>query len=154
MSIGTAGHIALLVFDATAGQRMSVAFSAGTFGTCGLNATLYDPHGMTVASAGCVGGSGFMDTATATSSGTYELLLAAQGTATGSSTVQLYKVPADAGGPITAGGSAVTVTTGTPGQNAALTFAGSAGQRVFVNFTADSYACCPGVKLLKPDGST
>jgi len=44
-------------------------------------------------------------------------------------TLTLYDVAADVTGSITPGGSAVTVTISVPGQNAGVTFSGTAGRR-------------------------
>jgi hypothetical protein len=70
----------------------------------------------------------------------------------------LYDVPADITGTIVAGGSAVTVTTNTPGQNALLTFNGTANQRVFLKVTGVSMSGGSNnwvtVSIKKPDGTT
>ena len=85
-------------------------------------------------------------------SGTYTIYLNPQSKATGSITLQLYAVPADASGSITIGGPAVTVTTTVPGQNASLTFSGTAGQQATVHATGNTMGC-ETTSLLKPDGS-
>ncbi len=58
---------------------------------------------------------------------------------------------------ITSGGAPVTVTIATAGENAALTFTGAAGQRVFVGFSNNTIAnnqCCNTIAYIKkPDGS-
>jgi hypothetical protein len=58
---------------------------------------------------------------------------------------------------ITPGGPAVTVTTTTPGQNAALTFAGAAGQRVSLRGTdgmvGQVSGCDVRVRIESPDGT-
>ncbi|MFL6138987.1 MAG: beta strand repeat-containing protein, partial [Frankiaceae bacterium] len=156
VSIPTAGKIGLLVFDLPLGQRASVSLSGGTFGSCGLNATVLDPRSKTVTSTSCVGSSGFLDVFGGTSGGTYELLLAAQSTATGSISVTVNTVPADASAALTIDGAAQTVTTTAAGQNASLTFTGSAGQRVQLKFSGSTYPsnCCdPTERLYRPDGS-
>src|SRR5207244_5601428 len=80
---------------------------------------------LTVASSGT-----FVDTKTLPLSGTYTIVVDPQSTYTGSMTLTLYDVPADVSSTITPGGAAVSVATTVPGQNASLTFTGSAGQRV------------------------
>jgi len=99
---------------------------------------------------------GFIDTITLPTAGTYRIVIDPLGAVTGSITLTLYDVPADAGGPITAGGSSVVVTTATPGQNGSLTFTGTAGQRISLAGTAatgynQTFSCDLNVTILKPD---
>ncbi|MEU7618286.1 IPT/TIG domain-containing protein, partial [Micromonospora rifamycinica] len=154
--IPSAGDIALVVFDLAEGQRASVHLADGTFGSCGIStAKLLDPFGRTAASAGCVGATGFIDTVTARTAGTYTLLLAASSTATGSISATVREVPADATAGTTAGGEAVTVTTTVPGQNGGVTFAGSTGQRVSVKLSGGTYGTYnAAVTLRRPGGGT
>jgi hypothetical protein len=64
---------------------------------------------------------------------------------------------ADVTGSITLGGAPVSVTIGTAGDNARLTFDGTAQHRVFVKFTSvtigTSSCCSTLVSILKPDGT-
>src|SRR5262249_16149975 len=64
------------------------------------------------------------------SSGAYTILVDQAAAATGTVTLQLYDVPPDVTGSIVVGGSPVSVTLASPGQNAALTFNGQAGQQL------------------------
>jgi len=73
---------------------------------------------------------GYIDTIVLPATGTYTVVLDPRGDATGSTTVTLYDVPADITDAVVVGGSAATVNIGTPGQNGAVTFSGTAGQRV------------------------
>jgi hypothetical protein len=66
-------------------------------------------------------------------------------------TLELYGVT-DVLGTITPGGSAVTVTTTIPGQNAQLTFAGTAGQRMSV-LGSSAFGVCWNLGIFNPDGS-
>lgn len=75
-------------------------------------------------------GGAFIDTFIAPVDGTYTIVVDPQSNYTGSMTLTLYAVPDDYSGTIVAGGSPVVVSTTTPGQNAQLTFNGTAGQRV------------------------
>jgi YD repeat-containing protein len=78
-----------------------------------------------------VGASGaFIDDFIVPVTGTYTIAVDPQNGSTGNMTLSLYAVPTDFASPITPGGSPVTVQTTTPGQNANLTFTGTAGQRV------------------------
>ena len=96
---------------------------------------------------------GFIDTKTLTVAGTYTIFVDPQAAVVGSVTLTLYDVPADPSVPIVPGGPAVAVTTTTPGQNAKLTFDGTAGQRVSVNMASVTISKST-VSILKPDGTT
>src|SRR5207244_1413605 len=80
------------------------------------------------------GGSAFRDRLTLPVSGTYTLLLDPVDTGTGNATLAVYTF-VDVTGPITADGTSVPVTISAPGQNAGLTFAGTAGQVVSASAT-------------------
>jgi len=119
-----ANKIGLLLFDGTAGQRVSIGRSG--FNCVTTTSVVYKPDGTTL-SGSCSGP--FMDTMTLPVDGTYEILIASNsGAISGSYT--LYNVPADIAGTISTGGTPVTVTTTVPGQNAVLTFSGTAGTRI------------------------
>ena len=74
-------------------------------------------------------------------------------------TLTLYDVPPDLSGTIAIGGPPVSLTLGpVPGQNATLTFNGTAAQRVSLrlsNVTIGNTSCCGAkISMLKPDGTT
>jgi len=85
---------------------------------------------LSLGSTGVGTGGGFIDTITLPVTGTYSITIDPDTSVTGQMTLTLYDVPANPTASITIGGSPVTVTTTTPGQNAKLTFNGTAGQRV------------------------
>jgi len=155
-TIGTPGQNARYTFSGTANQRVSLKLTNSTIalGT----ARLLKPDGSTLASTSFVTGSGFLDTQTLPTAGTYTVEIDPSGANTGSITLTLYNVPADVTGTITAGGSAVTGTIGTPGQNGAYTFSGTVNQRVSLklsNVTIGTSQCCSvRISILKPDGTT
>jgi RHS repeat-associated protein len=153
VTIPTAGQIALLAFDLADGQYASVSLGSGTFGSCGLNAYVRDPKAVTAVSAGCVGSSGFLDRFGGASAGTWVLMLAASSSATGSISVTLNDVPPDATATAagTVGGPATTVALTVPGQNGAVTFDGSSGQRV--SFTFPGTTMWATITIKNPDGS-
>jgi hypothetical protein len=101
----------------------------------------------------------FLDRQTLPTTGTYTLWIQHRNGNTGSATIQLSSVPADFTAPITAGGAALRVpSTGNtaPGQNASLTFNGTAGQKVSIsvsNATYTPFTACY-VSLKDPGGST
>jgi hypothetical protein len=93
-----------------------------------------------------------MEPQTLGSTGTYTVFVNPTGSNTGTATVTLYDVEDDVSGSITVGGDPVGVTIVDPGQNAALTFSGTASQQVTVQITSNTIGTVT-VKLLKPDGS-
>jgi hypothetical protein len=156
VTIPTSGDDAAVSFDGTAGQRVSLTLSNVTIGTsscCSTKVSVLKPDGTTLVAPmnfGTTGG--FVDATALPVSGSYKIFVDPQGTATGSITLTLYEVPADLTGSITPGGAAVTVATTTPGQNAKLTFAGTAARRVSVKVAP--VCCSTKVSILKPDGTT
>jgi hypothetical protein len=155
----TANRIGLVTFAGTAGQRFSLVASSGTFGGaggCNLHLSVLKPNSSVLSPAACMGTTGFIDGTALPVTGTYTMLLE-PGSTTGSVTLALYDA-SDATGTITAGGSAVTASTSIPGQNVALTFSGTSGQRVSVlgasaSFTNLTFGCEAVVRIRKADGS-
>jgi large repetitive protein len=119
---------------------------------------LIRPDGSAQAWAPSCGGGTFLDRQTLTMAGTYTLLVDPVLANTGSADVTLYSI-VDVTGPIVANGAAVPVSITAPGQQARLTFSGTAGQVVSA-FTSNS--TIPGncfsfpfvFSIVKPDGST
>jgi RHS repeat-associated protein len=149
-------------FSGTADQRISLnltSVSVGSSGTCRLKVYVYKPDASTLTSNTCVGSAGaFIDVQTLPTTGTYTVLVDPVDDKTGSVTLTLYDVAADSTGTITAGGSAVTVTNTSPGQNGTRTFSGAADQRISLNLTSvsvgSSGTCRLKVYIYKPDAST
>lgn len=149
---GTANKVGLLIFDGTAGQKVSLVLT----GITGNNSVrVYGPNGSYV---GTVDGD-FMDARTLPYTGTYTILLAPLNGGTGGATFRLYDVT-DVTTPITAGGSAVTATVNAPGGLISLPFNGTAGQRVALNinstFPGIDYqpVYLTSVMIKGPDGAT
>ncbi len=151
------GQNAKSTFNATIGQRISLRMTGVTIGTstcCSSRVSILNPDGSALVSPTFVGTSGgFFDTQTLSASGVYSILVDPQSSDTGSMTLDLYDVPADVGGTITLGGPAVDVSITVPGQNASLTFSGTAGQQATVRVSGSTMSCVR-VTLLKPDGSS
>lgn len=156
VSITTPGQNARLTFSGTAGQRVSLALSSTTIRI--TNVTVTNPDGTTLVtnSRGTGEALAFDPPATLPQTGTYTVLIDPRGPETGSRTVTLYDVPPDVSGTIAIGGPSVTVTITTPGQNARLTFDGTAGQ--LLRLTISNVTMSPGggawVSILNPDGTT
>ena len=147
----TPGQNARVTFAGTAGQKVSLAVAGVTIG--GSYISLLRPDGSQQAYVWSGTGGAFMDTQTLPTTGTYTIFLDPSDTNTGSATLQLYDVPADGNTPIEAGGTPVSVTTTVPGQNAALTFTGTYGQRVSVSLSADTAPGYTYVHFIRPDGA-
>jgi hypothetical protein len=154
VSTTTPGQNGTLTFGGTAGQRISLLSTNGTYGGfgCNLYVSILKPDASALVGPTCMGTSQFVDVQTLPTTGTYTIRLDPYGVSTGSVTLTLYNVPADVSGAVTVGGPAASITIGTPGQNAAVTFSGTASQQVTVRITSNTIASVT-VTLLKPDGS-
>jgi YD repeat-containing protein len=140
VSIGTPSSIGLLIFDATAGQGLSLQLSGSTFNYCAsgdyflVNSpgpqivsvpVSYDAHGLAGSGQLCNYTTGFIVPV----SGTYSLVLATDAYDTGSVTTQLQNAP-PVNASINIDGSPVTVTTTVPGQQAQLTFTTTSANQI------------------------
>ncbi len=161
VSTTTAGQAARATFSAVAGQRVALQISNVAFGPstcCTVQVSILKPDGTLLVSPGFVGTSGgFIDTQTLSVTGTYTIVVDPAGANTGSAVLQLYDVSTDPVYGITAGGNAVTVSVGSVGQAARVTFSGVAGQRVSLQLSAVTIAgssCCSArISMLNPDGT-
>jgi YD repeat-containing protein len=132
-SVNAANRIALLVFDGTTGQRLSLQTTNSTISSSTI--TIIKPDGSNLLSPTSRSGNWFIDTLTLPVTGTYTILIDPNSTFTGIMSMTLHNVPPDVSGPIIPSGPPVPVNITTPGQNASLSFAGTAGQRVSLNVT-------------------
>jgi hypothetical protein len=155
-TVTTPGQNGALTFSGTAGQRIYLRGTDGMSGqvafVCDVNVSILNPDGSTLAGSTCMESSGFIDVKTLPSTGTYTIRENPADVAIGNLTLTLYDVPADPTTSLTINGSAGTLTTTTPGQNASATFAGTAAQQVTVHVTSNTMGTVT-VRLLKPDGS-
>ncbi|HTM18908.1 MAG TPA: hypothetical protein VL172_00305 [Kofleriaceae bacterium] len=153
VSLTTAGQNAVLSFAGSAGQRVSLKTTQTIYAA---TTSIRKPDGTTVGGPmlSTQSGTGFMDVVTLPVTGTYTILIDGYTYYTGNVTVTLYDVAPDPSGTTSASaaGTASTVGLTIPGQNASLSFAGSAGQRVSVKTTQTIYAAY--ISIRKPDGST
>jgi hypothetical protein len=157
----TSGQNGSLTFSGTAGQRVSLLGTDGMSGqvslSCDVNVSIRNPDGTLLAPATCMEGTGFIDVRTLPSSGTYTIVIDPNSYATGSVTLSLYDVPADFSSTITPGGS-VTAMMAVRGQNGAVTFFGTSGQRIALRGTDGlsgqlGLTCDVNVSILNPDGT-
>jgi len=158
VTITQANKIGLIVFSGSAGQRVSlnVSFGAGLYpGACNT-VSIRNPDGSQLLSQLECGSSYFSDVRVLPATGVYTITMDPGGSTVGTATLTLYNVPPDATASLVAAGSPVTVTTTTPGQNAQVSFSGTAGQRVSlkVSFGAGLYpGACNTVSIRNPDGT-
>jgi subtilisin family serine protease len=157
-----AGENARLHFGGSAGQRVALRLNGvtiGTSGCCSTRISIAKPDGTSLVTPmpfGTTGG--FIDTRTLPLDGEYTILVDPQGSDTGSMTLTLYDVPPDHTGSITVGGPSVLAGTTTAGQNALVTFDGTAGRRISLRLEQVSIGtsgCCSArVSITRPDGAT
>jgi hypothetical protein len=151
LALNVPGQNARLAFDGQVGDRFVVKVGGGLSGSAYVS--IVGPTG-TVGGRTLVSSSGgVLDLRTLEASGGHELLVDPYAAATGSLTVALYAVPPDPSLAIVPGGPPVTVSTTAPGQNARLTFEGTAGRLISLQLSNVSYASAY-VSVLSPDGST
>ena len=135
---GTAGRKASLTVSRTGipnGYALSITNPDGT--------ALYGPQNGTPS---------FVDATVLPQTGTYGVRADVGNGETGTVTAQLFDV-VDTTGTLTAGGAAVTLTIGTPGQNAIYTFSGTNGQRISLSLSRTGLPTGYFLSIKNPDGS-
>jgi hypothetical protein len=148
-----------LTFSGMAGQVVTARVATGTFSSyCyALSLSVVASNGATLRTTNsCSGSSAFLDQLTLPATGTYTLLLNPDTAQTGTATLTLYSA-GDVTGPITADGTGVPVSIAIPGQNARLTFSGTAGQVVTARVAAgtfSSYCFALSLSVVASDGAT
>nr|MDT0663247.1 IPT/TIG domain-containing protein [Micromonospora sp. DSM 115978] len=144
-----AGQTARLRFDATQGELRSLALTGSTLGSGSLR--VVGPDGAQLGSYGFSGTATEVDLPRMPSTGTYDVIVAPSGTATGSATVTLA---ADvAAGALDPAGPGVAAATTRFGQNARLTFDGSVGERISLAFTGSTFTGTYYAYVFAPDGT-
>jgi YD repeat-containing protein len=125
-SFATGGKIALVVFDGTSGQQVSLGIGGGVVST---TTTIYNPNGTVLASVGTDFNGGSLHVASLPVTGTYTIMVL-PGPNTGNAPLTLSQ---DLNlGTIQINGASVNITTTRQGQRARLTFSGTAGQRLTI----------------------
>ncbi|MGY3149341.1 hypothetical protein ACVWYQ_006340 [Bradyrhizobium sp. USDA 3397] len=148
INIATAGQIGLILFDANVGRRLAAQVTASSTGSA---VQILGPDTLVLGSSAASTGS-FADTAVISHAGTYAVLVVPGGAA-GSITITLVDVPPDVTGTISTGGSPVSLTTTTAGQNASLTFAGVANERISLVTQVSGFSCWAWA-VVQPSGAT
>ena len=150
----TPGQNALRTFSGTVDQRVSLNITnASLAGNSWVTITIKKPDGSQLTSTVLDSSGGFIDVKTLPTTGTYTIFIDPYASNTGSVTLTLYDVPADANTSTTINASAVGLTTTVPGQNAYVTFSGTANQQVSVAFTSNTMGTVTAT-LVKPDGTS
>jgi hypothetical protein len=152
------GEDAVMSFAATAGDRVQVETSENTYpGSYGVNWNLQRPDGSMLWSAPqSKWDNAFIDTLTLDQAGTWRVVFDPAGTQVGSIRFAAWSVPEDVdAGAYAVGDPAKTVSTVAPGQGASMTFAATAGDRVQIETSENTYPGSYGVNwnLQRPDGS-
>jgi hypothetical protein len=149
----------------TAASKVSFLFTnttAGSPGISGITATL--TQGATTVATWTFGNNDkFVDPMSLTNGATYKLLLDPSGQNAGSITTTIYSVPADATTTATVAtsatmpGTAANLSIGTPGQNGSITFTGTVGHLLSMNFTnvtiGNVWGSSTAVTLLSPSNT-
>ncbi|HMF00582.1 MAG TPA: IPT/TIG domain-containing protein [Terriglobia bacterium] len=146
------GQVGLLLFDGTAGQKISASLSNGTFPTCSADFLLLSPAATRLAASQCIGAEGFIDATVLPATGTYSLELGSVRGA-GNATINAYDAM-DLTAPITVGGQAILTNT-VPGQNLRFTFTLSQPTKVSAGlflFDGGSYTHCADASILNSTG--
>jgi hypothetical protein len=125
-------------FSGTAGQIITMLASATYINDGGAYIYIYNPDGSTLTYLSVSNAStSFLGDTVLPVSGTYVVLVVPQGTTIGSTTLTLYNVPAAAKATATIGGTAASVKTTVPGQNAVVSFSGTAGMKISLVMTGN-----------------
>ena len=149
VTTSTPGQNGRLTFSGSTNDRISLKVSSGPSGSV----SILKPDGTALGSTSInVALTSFIDTQTLPTTGTYTVLVDYSTTQTGTVTLTMHTVPADASATITAGGSSVTLSSTTPGQNGVATFSGTSGHRMCVWITGVSVSSVT-VSLKAPSGA-
>ncbi len=148
------GQNARLTFTAAAGAYVHVGLRDVTFtGCCNLQAGVFQGDGTALVPLTYVSATGRILDARIPADGTYTVLLNQPYAEAASATVTLVQDVIDN---LAVDGPSLTVTLTAPGQNARLSFMGTAGQRLGLGLTAvtigTSTCCGSRVSVVGPDG--
>jgi hypothetical protein len=152
LTIDEPGDTATLTFQATAGESVFIDVGWTSLpNQCG-GLRLLGPDGDQLVSGCLIGNRGHVDATVLPEDGEYTVQLTSSRDATGEARVWVIQVH-DQEGPITPDGPELTATIAEPGAVARFTFAGRAGQKVFVDVpSATLRNQCSPLALEGPDG--
>ena len=150
------GQNAEVTFNGTADQKISLKLQASGIGRLSTRITIEQPNGTKLITKLINNRSllsYFIDSTTLPQTGVYKIKLDPSEANVGKMTLTLYDVPDDTTESITIDGPDVTVSTTAPGQNAKVTFTGTAGQTLHLNISNVSIRKST-ISVLRPDGTT
>jgi YD repeat-containing protein len=155
VTISAANTVGLVVFDGTAGHRLSLLTSSNTMTSTGGATTISinNPDGTSLVSQSVTTSTPFIGPQNLSTTGTYTIVVQPSGGATGSITLALYDVSSDVSGSINVDGSAVAVTIASPGQIGTLSFSATASHLLTVHATSNSIGNVT-LTLKDPNGNT
>jgi len=144
----------LATFTGTVGEMISMLASGVYVNDGDAYVYVLNPDGTTLTNFTVNSGStSFLDATPLPQAGTYTVLIEPQGT-TGTTTLTWYKVPPDASATAKVGGNEVTVKTTVPGQNAQVTFTGTAGHSITIAASGIfTYNGSANLQLTDPSGN-
>jgi|GEM_PF-2263648 len=150
----TNGQIALLLFDGTAGERITGVTTNSSWGCGGLQGEFLNPNGSVLNTNTCLGNENFGPLQLSLT-GTYSLVIfPAQGN--GQLNIALQSVSPDITGilyPTTTGTTLGPLTTTTPGQRYVFTLSGNSGTRISFTSWGSYPGCGLQATLSSPGGS-
>jgi YD repeat-containing protein len=150
VAVTTVNKVALRAFNGLEGHRAAINVTGVSTGSGYVY--LYDPFG-TLLNYVLAGPGGFVDTVDLRSTATYSVVFASASAATPTGTLTLYDVPVDFASAI-AFETALSVPDGSAGQNAKLTFTGTAGQRLSLEQTSALNCFTATTAILDPNGAS
>lgn len=153
LGVSTPGQNAMLVFDAVAGQRISVKVTAiASSLSCPVFSLLKPDGTQLVAPSTRCSAIYFIEPAPMPLTGSYTLVMNPTGSAVGSASASVHEVPPDPVAETTLGAAPVQMTIVAPGQNAEVKVVLAAGQQFTVRLTASTLDCAT-TTVRKPDGT-
>jgi hypothetical protein len=134
----------------SANQHISISIISSTFTNCTVS--VFQPDGTAIINNGsCSNTASFIDVPVLSQNGFYTILLDPSGAVTGSVNFKVNDAT-DISGTVLLDGTQVTVNTTVPGQNARLTFSGTAGQQISAIVQNVSFSGGINMTLLDPSG--
>ncbi len=148
-TIAGAGQTARLTFSGTAGQRISLAGTDGTFASSTAPIKLLRPTGTPLAQM-TVGTAGFIEPITLPSTGTYTVLVDPNGSALGNIALRAFLVT-DLTSSATIGEAPAATVIATPGQVMRISFTATANTKLKLTLSQSTLA--GNVSVLRPAGT-
>jgi YD repeat-containing protein len=157
--IDTPGQNGGVTFTGAAQQRVSISTINATIWAqvigCDVNVSVINTaDNSVVVPPTCMELEGFIEPFTLPAAGTYKIVVDPVSFAIGNEPLTVYDVPPDVTGSVTINGSALPVQIVAAGQNADLSFSGTAGQSIRAPVGTPGSSSCATLKLLRADNTT